>query len=165
MTIRDAREADLSRIVAIYNESIPGRMATADTTPVTVDSRLKWFADHTPHRRPLWVAEEARDHILGWLSFQDYYGRPACAMTADVSVYVTSDVRRQGVGRQLLRRGIEVGPSLRLKTLLASVFTHNTPSMKLFAQAGFEQWGLLPRVASFDGVERDVAIFGLRIEK
>ena len=32
--IRDAREADLPEMVAIYNASIPGRMATADVDAV-----------------------------------------------------------------------------------------------------------------------------------
>ena len=35
-TIRDATEADLPAIVALYNATIPGRMVTADTEPVTV---------------------------------------------------------------------------------------------------------------------------------
>ena len=48
---RDAREADLARIVAIYNEAIPGRLATADTEPVSVAGRLPWFREHTPARR------------------------------------------------------------------------------------------------------------------
>lgn len=35
--VRDAVEADLPAIVDIYNASIPGRMATADAEPVTVE--------------------------------------------------------------------------------------------------------------------------------
>jgi phosphinothricin acetyltransferase len=54
--IRDASEADLPAIVAIYNAAIPGRMATADTEPVSVESRRAWFAEHAPDSRPLWVA-------------------------------------------------------------------------------------------------------------
>src|SRR5947207_12072256 len=68
MTIRDATEADLHRIVAIYNESIPARMSTADTSPVTPEARKKWFSEHSPERRPLWVAEDTPEHIIGWLS-------------------------------------------------------------------------------------------------
>jgi len=47
--------------------------------------------------------------------------------------------------------------------LLGFVFAHNTPSLALFGRFGFERWGLLPRVAVLDGVERDVAILGLRL--
>ena len=56
MTIRDATEDDLPAIVAIYNASIPGRIATADTEPVSIESRRDWFRDHDPEKRPLWVA-------------------------------------------------------------------------------------------------------------
>ena len=56
--IRHATQADLAAIVAIYNASIPGRLATADTAPVTVDSRREWFAAFDPASRPIWVAED-----------------------------------------------------------------------------------------------------------
>ena len=39
--IRDAIDSDLETIVAIYNAAIPGRMATADTEPVAVESRAR----------------------------------------------------------------------------------------------------------------------------
>ncbi len=48
MTIRDADPADLPAIVAIYNAAIPGRLATADTEPISVASRAAWLAAHAP---------------------------------------------------------------------------------------------------------------------
>ena len=76
MTIRDATDGDLAAIVRIYNASIPGRLATADTEPVTVDARRAWFRDRDLARHPIWVAE-AGGAVLGWLSFGKFYGRPA----------------------------------------------------------------------------------------
>ena len=160
--LRDADEADLARIVAIYNEAIPGRRATADTEPVSVASRLPWFREHTPGRRPLWVAERA-GVIVGWLSFQSFYGRPAYAATAEVSVYVGGTAQRGGVGSLLLGRAIERAPALELATLVAFVFGHNAPSLQLFERHDFERWGRLPRVARLDGVERDLVILGRRL--
>ena len=162
LTVRDAREADLPRIVAIYNEAIPGRQATADTEPVSVDGRLEWFRAHAPARRPLWVAE--RDGaIVGWLSFQDFYGRPAYGATAELSVYVGGAAQRGGVGRHLLARAIERAPGLGLATLLGFVFAHNAPSVGLFERHGFARWAHLPRVARLYGVERDLLILGRRV--
>ncbi|MDB6139126.1 MAG: Phosphinothricin acetyltransferase, partial [Verrucomicrobiaceae bacterium] len=43
LLIRDATAEDLPRIVAIYNAAIPGRLATADTVLVSVESRRPWF--------------------------------------------------------------------------------------------------------------------------
>jgi len=161
--VRDAREADLPRIVAIYNEAIPGRLATADTEPVTVDSRRAWFREHTPEIRPLWVVE--RDGaIVGWLSFQSFYGRPAYAATAEVSMYVGGDAQRGGIGRALLQRAVERAPGLGLATLVAFIFGHNEPSLRLFERHGFARWGLLPRVARLDDVERDLVILGRRLD-
>jgi len=159
MTIRDATEADLPAIVEIYNAAIPGRMATADTEPVSLESRRAWFADHAPDVRPLWVASLDRG-VVGWLSFQSFYGRPAYRATAEISVYVAPGHRRAGVARALLARAIDGGPHLRLRTLLGFVFAHNAPSLGLFEGLGFQRWALLPRVAELDGVERDLVIVG-----
>ena len=161
MTIRDAVARDLPAIVHIYNAAVPGRMATADTEPITVDSRHAWFAEHTGSR-PLWVAVED-DTIVGWLSFQSFYGRPAYRATAEVSVYVAPGIQRKGVGRQLLSRAVETGPRFGLRTLVGFIFGHNAPSLALFEALGFARWGLLPRVAELDGIERDLVIVGRRL--
>jgi L-amino acid N-acyltransferase YncA len=161
LVIRDAVDSDLPSIVEIYNAAIPGRLATADTEPVSVTSREAWFRDHGP-RRPLWVA--CRDDVIvGWLSVQSFYGRPAYHATAELSTYVDRASRHAGVGRALLARAVAHAPHLGLKTLLAFVFAHNEASLRLFAGFGFERWGALRRIAELDGIERDVFILGLRI--
>jgi phosphinothricin acetyltransferase len=162
--IRPAVASDLPRIVAIYNASIPGRMATADTEPVTVEAREGWFREFDPARRPLWVATDpAGAQIAGWLSLRSFYGRPAYAGTVEVGVYVDPGAQRQGVASELLRHAVGVAPRLAIRTLLGFVFAHNNPSLVLLERFGFARWGLLPRVAVLDGDERDVAILGLRL--
>jgi L-amino acid N-acyltransferase YncA len=162
MTIRDATEADLPAIVEIYNAAIPGRRATADTEPVAVENRYAWFCEHHPGRRPLWVAEE-NGAIVGWLSFQSFYGRPAYHATAEISVYVAPSRQRTGFGGALLTKAIEQAPQFGLKTLLGFIFGHNEPSLRLFEGFGFERWGILPRVAELDGVERGLIVVGRRL--
>jgi phosphinothricin acetyltransferase len=162
--IRHARPADLPDIVAIYNAAIPGRMATADTEPVTVASREAWFAEFDPARRPLWVLTDvATDALLGWLSLRSFYGRPAYAATVEVGVYTAPAAQRRGIGKSLLNHALVASPTFGIRTILAFVFAHNAPSVALFAGAGFAPWGRLPRVAELDGVERDLAILGRRI--
>jgi phosphinothricin acetyltransferase len=162
MFIREALEQDLPAIVGIYNSTIKSRMATADTEPVTAEARLPWFSEHKAGYRPLWVmVDEGR--IAGWLSFQSFYGRPAYHATVEVSIYVSPDHRRNGVGSALLRYAIAQCPSLGVKSLVGFIFAHNKSSLKLFEKFGFEQWGYLPRVADLDGVERDLAILGKRL--
>ncbi|HEY5290737.1 MAG TPA: N-acetyltransferase, partial [Burkholderiales bacterium] len=54
-------------------------------------------------------------------------------------------------------------PSIGLNTLLGFIFAHNEPSLGLFEKFGFARWGELPRVATLDGVERDLVIVGRRV--
>jgi L-amino acid N-acyltransferase YncA len=161
MTIRHARRSDLPGIVAIYNASIPGRMATADLTPVTVADREAWFSEFDPARRPLFVAcADGADEALGWLSLRSFYGRPAYAGTVEVGIYTSPAARRQGYGRALLGHALRAAPSLGITRLLAFTFAHNEPSLALFRGFGFETWGRLPGVAKLDGVSRDLLILG-----
>lgn len=162
MHIRDAQLADLPRIIDIYNAAIPQRLATGDLEPVSLVSRLEWFDRHQADTRPLWVMESDRC-IIGWLGFQDFYGRPAYQATAELSIYIDSDYHRRGVGRILLNQAIEKSPSLGLKALVAFIFAHNQPSLKLFRGFGFETWGYMPRVAKMDDLERDLVILGLHL--
>jgi L-amino acid N-acyltransferase YncA len=175
--IRDAREDDLDAIVAIYNASVPGRLATADTQPVSVDSRRSWFRDRDWNRHPIWViendqengagddedADDAKGRVAGWLSFGKFYGRPAYAATAEVSIYVDPAAQRLGIATELLREAVARAPALGLQTFLGFVFAHNARSVALCQKFGFQRWGLLPQVAVLDGVERDLLILGLRL--
>ncbi|HKY50880.1 MAG TPA: GNAT family N-acetyltransferase [Candidatus Limnocylindria bacterium] len=160
--IREARESDLPSIVRIYNAAIPGRVATADTEPVSVESRRAWLREHDTARHPLWVVE--RDgRIVGWLSVSAFYGRPAYDATAELSVYVDPALQRAGVATQLLEHAVARAAALGLKTYLGFIFAHNAQSLALFRKFGFEQWAHLPRVAVLDGVERDLLILGRRL--
>jgi phosphinothricin acetyltransferase len=159
-TIRHATASDLPSIVEIYNAAIPGRMATADTTPVTVDGREAWFAEFDPARRPLWVTCESDDVPLAWLSLRSFYGRPAYHETVEIGVYTAPVAQRRGLARALLRHALMQAPKLGIRTVLAFVFGHNRPSLTLFAAEGFATWGTLPEVAELDGVRRDLVILG-----
>lgn len=159
---RVARFEDLPAIVSIYNSTVPSRQVTADTEPVSVESRHAWFAEHTPEKRPLWVVEE-NGAVIGWLSYSNFYGRPAYSGTAELSIYLHEDARGKGLGRYFLTEAIRFAPEIGVHSLLGFIFGHNEPSLKLFEAFGFEQWAKLPRVATLDGIERDLVILGKRV--
>lgn len=161
-TIRDAGAEDLPRIVEIYNSTIASRQVTADLEPVSVESRMRWYDEHSPDFRPLWVLEED-GRIIAWLSFQSFYGRPAYNATAEISIYIDQECRARGIGSFLIQKALEASPGLGLRTLLGFVFGHNEPSLALLRKFGFEEWANLPKVAELDGVERDLIIVGRKI--
>ena len=161
-THRLAKRDGLPTIVEIYNATIPSRLVTADTEPVSIQSKVPWFEAHVPVTRPLWVAE-TEGRIMGWLSFSPFYGRAAYNKTAELSVYVHERSRRQGLGSYFLSEALEHAPRIGVDTVLGFIFGHNTPSLTLFERFGFARWGYLPQVAALDGVARDLVIVGRRV--
>jgi phosphinothricin acetyltransferase len=164
ISFRSAELLDLPLVVEIYNSTIPSGMVTADLVPVTVDSRLNWFNEHNSDTRPLWMVAWLGE-IAGWVSFQSFYKRPAYRHTSEISIYLHSDFRGKGIGRSILSYCFENCPKLQIKTLLGFIFAHNLPSLNLFVNAGFEEWGMLPNIAELHGVERSLKILGKHISQ
>ena len=164
LKFRDALQQDLPRIVDIYNSTIASRMVTADTAPVSVASRQKWFDEHNPSKRPLWMVEDEKNQVLGWVSFQSFYGHPAYDATVEISIYIDEQQRGRGLGKQILQYCIDKAPSLGVHTLLGFIFAHNLPSIALFEKMGFEEWANLPNIATLDQEERSLKILGIRIK-
>ena len=163
LVYRDASQPDLVRIVEIYNSTVPTRMVTADTEMVSVESRQKWFEEHNAVNRPLWVIENDSKEIIGWVSFQSFYGRPAYDATVEISIYLDTAQRGKGLGKEILQYCIDRAKQFGVKTLLGFIFMHNERSLKLFRHYGFEDWGTLPNIAVLDGQERGLKILGKRI--
>ena len=164
MTFRDATLEDLPKIVEIYNSTVASRLVTADLEPVSVESKLDWFSEHNSETRPLWMVQDSQENTIGWVSFQDFYGRPAYQKTAEISIYIDENFRDKGFGRQILELSIEKCPSLGIENLLAFIFAHNLTSLTLFEKFGFELWGNLKNIAEMDGEKRSLIILGKTIK-
>ncbi|MFM6320746.1 MAG: N-acetyltransferase family protein, partial [Microcystis panniformis] len=135
--------------------------------PISVESRRAWFRSHGD-RYPVWVItidchdiqSDQNEQIIGWLSLQMFYGRPAYHKTAEVSIYIAPNYQGKGIGKKLLDHAITNCPKLNISKLVGFVFAHNSASCRLFGSFGFEQWGFLPQIAELDGVEQSLIILG-----
>jgi L-amino acid N-acyltransferase YncA len=163
MHYRNALITDLPLIVEIYNSTIASRKVTADTTAVEVANKEEWFYEHNQNTRPLWMIEDNKKNCIGWASFQNFYGRPAYEGTAEVSIYLHETKRGQGYGKKILQYCIDKASELKLHTILGYIFAHNEPSIKLFTQAGFEEWANLKDIAIMDNHFYSLKIFGRKV--
>jgi phosphinothricin acetyltransferase len=107
--------------------------------------------------------EDEHGSMIGWISFQDFYGRPAYQGTAEISIYLAEVFRGKGLGKQLLAYAIGRCPSLGIHTLLGFIFAQNEPSLQLFRNLGFEEWANLHDIAVLDGQSRSLKILGKKI--
>jgi phosphinothricin acetyltransferase len=168
-TYRDATEADLPRIVEIYNFAVATRKCSCDLEPTTVEARRPSLLQHSRDHRPLWVAEDPSkpgQGAIGYLGFFHFMNeRPGYFITADLAIYLHPDYQGKGLGTYLLEQAVEMSRSLGIETLTATIFSSNDASIALFRKMGFEQWGLMPRVARLEGIEKDLVLVGRRLHE
>lgn len=162
MALRISNRADLARIVEIYNSSIEWRLSTADTSPVSIQSKKGWFNSHSK-KRPLFVYEEG-SKMLAWASILPFNERPAYKNTVELSIYIDHDHIGKGLGAKILAQLIELLPSLNIKTVIANIYSHNEASLRLFSSYGFKEWGELLNVCEMDGKKYNVSILGLEVD-
>ncbi len=164
MSIRHATTNDLPALINIYNQAIADGQRTGDTKEVSIADRQQWFEEHHPDKYPILVEEED-GLVIGYLSISAYRpGRAALRHTAEVSYFVDFAYHRQGGASGLLQYAIDLCPALKIKTLFAILMESNIASVEQLKKFGFEEWGHLPRVADYDGVEIGQLYYGLRIE-
>lgn len=170
--VERASQNDLSEILAIYNQSIAGKQATANLTHVTCEEREAWFDEHlNSATRPIYVVravatagesaeQTASALIVAWGSYSDLYARMAYHISSEISIYLHQDYHGQGLGSSLMRWMMTQAPSLGINNIVALVFAHNQPSLGLFRKFGFEQWGYMPKVCDMQGFIADVVMLG-----
>jgi len=159
LQFRHAQLEDLPTIVEIYNSTIPSRMVTADTAPITLESRIGWFHAHDPLKWPLWVVEQNQE-ILGWIGFEHFYDRPAYNQTAEISIYIAQESRGKKIGAQILEFAESQAKEIGITVILGFIFAHNIPSLRLFKKLGYHEWGNLPDIALLDGERKGLKILG-----
>ena len=170
--VQRASADDLAEILAIYNQSIAGKQATANLTPVTSEERTAWLEEHlNSATRPIYVVravdkgidsdkQKELSPIVAWGSFSDLYARPAYHISSEISIYLHKDYHGQGLGSLLAHWMLEQAPSLCIHNVVALIFAHNQPSLGLFRKLGFEQWGYMPQVCDMEGFTADVVMLG-----
>jgi L-amino acid N-acyltransferase YncA len=148
--------ADWESVRAIYREGIASGNATFE------QSAPQWEQWDEGHLRACrWVAR-SHGEVLGWAALSPVSRRRVYRGVAEVSVYVSGQVRRKGVGMALLAALIESSEREGIWTLQAGIFPENTASVELHRRAGFRVVGTRERLGAMDGRWRDVVLMERR---
>lgn len=161
--ILPAKQNDLAAIVAVYNQAIATKIATADTVPVTAENKQLWFDEHSDEKYPLLVAEYNED-VVGWISLSAYRkGRQALQHTAEVSYYIHQNYLQQSIGSKLMEAIMIKAKDLGYKNLIAIIIDANTASVALLKKFGFQQWGLMPGIIEMESKTYNHSYYGRKI--
>ncbi|MFM0304103.1 GNAT family N-acetyltransferase [Paraburkholderia sediminicola] len=144
--IRDAAEADLPAIQAIYAHHVLTGVASFEEIPPSVDDLRTRLASVRSHGLPYMVAE-IDGEVAGYCYATPYRPRAAYRHTIEDSIYIGDAYRGRGLGRALLQALIErceTGPWRQMVAVIADGGSGG--SLSLHTQLGFELTGTLKAV-------------------
>lgn len=160
MQIRDATEADLPGILAIYNDAVRSTTALFTDAVAGLDDRRAWLTTRHSQGYPVLAATQDGE-VLGYGSFGDFRAWPGYCHTVEHSLYVHHERRRSGVGAALLGELIERARALDKHVMIAGIEASNIPSLALHARWGFREVGRLPQVGNKFGRWLDLVFMEL----
>jgi phosphinothricin acetyltransferase len=144
--VRDATEADMAAIQAIYAHEVLHGLASFEEVPPTTETLLSRRAAVLARSLP-YLAAEIDGQVIGYCYASPYRERPAYRNTLEDSIYVARGMQRRGIGRALLSALIarcEAGPWRQMLGIMAN--GEQTGSIALHARLGFRRAGVLHAV-------------------
>jgi L-amino acid N-acyltransferase YncA len=143
MKIREASEADVPEIQAIYAHHVLTGSGTFEEEPPSVEEMTARLAEVTTSGWSWLVATDATG-VLGFAYYTQFRDRSAYRYCAEDSVYVREDVRGQGVGKALVARLIEDATARGMRQMIAVIGdSENVGSIGVHASLGFQMIGTL----------------------
>lgn len=146
LNIRDAEDADMEAIQAIYAHFVMTSPATFEEVPPSVPEMKMRRANVLASGLPFLVAETDRQ-VIGFCYASPYRSRSAYKYTVEDSIYVSDAFGGRGVGSALLSQLIarcEAGP---WRQMLAVMGTgRNEACIALHRSLGFSNVGTLKAV-------------------
>jgi phosphinothricin acetyltransferase len=144
--VRDAREADMADVQAIYAHHVLHGLASFEETPPSIAEMIARRASVLALGLPYLVAE-MDGRVVGYSYASSYRPRPAYRYTVEDTVYVQEGLAGQGIGRALLGMLIkrcERGPWRQMLAVIGD--SANKGSIGLHAALGFTMAGNLEAV-------------------
>jgi phosphinothricin acetyltransferase len=159
MQIRDATDADVSALTAIYAHHVLHGTGTFEVAPpdeAEMARRLARIRD----RGWAWLVADAEDGtLLGFAFYTQFRDLAGYAHCAENAIYVRDDVRGQGVGKALVQALLDRAEAAGFRQMLAVIGdADNVGSIGLHVSLGFRQAGVLKSVGLKFGAWVDVVL-------
>lgn len=157
-TIRSMVPSDWPGVARVYADGIGTGLATFETTVPEWDD---WDAAHVDTCRLL---IEIDGDVVAWAALSPTSRRAVYRGVAEASIYVSEQVRGQGVGSVLLGQLVSCSEREGFWTLQAGIFPENEASVRLHQRHGFRIVGTRERIGASNGRWRDVLLLERRSE-
>jgi L-amino acid N-acyltransferase len=145
MRIRDATNADVQAILAIYNDVVTNTTAIYDERVSTLDERQTWFDARRQKGWPVLVAD-LDGEVAGFSSFGEWRSRWGYRYTVEHSVHVRADCRGRGIGRALIEALFPRATAMGMHMMMAHIDSAAAASLRLHEKLGFTPIGTFREV-------------------
>jgi len=146
MDIRNATEADVPDIQAIYAYHVLHGTGTFEEEPPSVEEMSTRF-HKVVECGYVWLVATDATGVLGYGYYAPFRDRSAYRFTVEDSIYVREDVRGQGVGKALVTRLIQLAIAQGMRQMIAVIGdADNVGSIGVHASLGFHLVGTMKAV-------------------
>ena len=145
--VRSVLDSDIIGINRIYNHFVENSNVTLDLDPWSKADGMDWLRHHQIVGLPILVAE-VDDVVQGWIALSKLSAKPGYDRSAEVSIYVSPDSQRNGIGNGLFEMVLHKAEEIGLHCLMARISSDNLPSISFFENHAFDHVG----------VEREIGI-------
>ena len=158
LTLRDATEADLPAVQAIYAHHVrTGTGTFEEEAPALAEMCRRWR--EVRDRGFPWLVAEAQGRVAGYAYANWFRPRSAFRFSCEDSVYVAPDLCARGVGTHLLDALVGRCTAAGARQMLAVIGdSANHGSVRLHARCGFVPVGTMRDVGLKFGRWLDVVI-------
>lgn len=158
ITIREMKKSDWNAVSDIYRQGIETKTATFQRD---VSGYAEWNKEHMKPCR--FVAINNDGDVVGWAALTPVSTRCVYQGVAEVSVYVSSSSKGNGIGKALLLHLIEASEKNGIWTLQSSIIASNKASIQLHKKCGFRMIGYREKIArDMDGIWQNIILLERR---
>lgn len=136
--IRFAKPSDAHAIADIYNHYIANTVVSFEEDQIDTLEAEKRIAETKDLDLPYLVAETANG-IAGYAYASKWNGRCAYKYTAEITVYLSLDATRQGLGTALYEKLFEALRQRKYHGVIAGISLPNPGSVALHEQFGMDK--------------------------
>jgi phosphinothricin acetyltransferase len=162
MLLRHADPAlDARACAAVYEPFVTESAISFEETPPAA-TEFASRIDRITQTHP-WLVAEFDGEVVGFAYGSPHRDRAAYRWAADVSVYVSAQAHRRGIGRELYQTLFELLARQGFHTLCAGITLPNDASVRLHEALGFRRIGVYRRIGFKQGCWRDVGWWQLEL--
>jgi L-amino acid N-acyltransferase YncA len=155
LQIRDARAADAEVLLAIYRPFVNDTVVSFELEPPSVEEFSQRIL--AAQSRWAWLVAVQDGRVAGYAYASAFRPRAAYQWSVEMSAYLASGFRGQGLGRALYERLISILTAKGYCTAYAGITLPNDASVRFHQALGFSAVGVFRRAGRKFGAWHDVS--------